>query len=64
MILMKITRAKVMDSEFNPEKLYIQFSEMWKTAEKLGRGQYTHYESFSKSFFLLDMERAIFYSTF
>jgi hypothetical protein len=45
--------------KFNPEKLYIQFSEMWKTAEKLGRGQYTHYESFSKSFFLLDMERAI-----
>ena len=49
-----------MNSEnFNPEKLYSKFLELWKNADELDRGQYTYYYSISQSLFALDMERAL-----
>jgi hypothetical protein len=42
---------------FSPDEIHAQFDELFKTADNLNRGQYTHYESFLKSSNKLDRER-------
>jgi hypothetical protein len=44
---------------FNSKEIHEKLKLLWENSESLDRGQFSHYESFSRNFFLLDSERAV-----